>query len=90
MKVTRFQIQISGFKWQKIRKRCQGAICCFPLHCNHIFPLTFRYLHMYLSVCSIRECKIFYSNNFSELMHGKVAGGDNKPFVYFSFAEIAQ
>ena len=33
---------------------------------------------------------MFYSNNFSELMHGKVAGGDNKPFVYFSFAEIAQ
>ena len=40
-------------------------------------------LYKYLSVCSIR-------NNFSELMHGKVAGGDNKPFVYFSFAEIAQ
>ena len=47
-------------------------------------------LYKYLSVCSIRKCKIFYSNNFSELMHGKVAGGDNKPFVYFSFAEIAQ
>lgn len=34
--------------------------------------------------------KYFTGTNFSELMHGKVAGGDNKPFVYFSFAEIAQ